>query len=389
MAGTVARVVYIAVTEHEVDLGVYLMGAHQIFTGHLYTTYVASPREPFTYPPVAALFFIPLRALSQTGAQVAWAVVSVIVLVIFLAVSLHAIRPDWSPIDVALAALVLTFPVAVLNPIAMTFSFGQINLLLALLVLADLTGRYSIAGHQLPRGLMTGLAAALKVTPLIFVLFLFITRQIRAGCVALGTFVACGIGMTIVVPSESRSYWTRYIFDAHRVGGVVFISNQSLRSAIVRFTHAHAPQSLIVVAILFAGGVGLWVAAWAYRTSSVVLGVLVCAVTGLIVSPITWSHHLVWVAPIVLWLSLADDRPAFGRCWAALAVVWFWYGVIWRTPHGNGIELRDSFGQMLLGNSYTLGMILFVIGIAAMLVTRRGVRIGGSRPLSDKRWLFS
>jgi len=389
VASTLARVVYIAVTEHEVDLGVYLMGAHQIFSGHLYTTYGSIPREPFTYPPVGALFFVPLRMLSQTGAQVAWAVASVLVLVAFLAVSLRAIRNDWRRLDVALAALVLTFPLAVLNPIAMTFSFGQINLLLALLVVADLTGRYSISGREVPRGVMTGIAAALKLTPLIFVLFLFITRQIRAGCTALGVFVASGIGMTIVVPSESWSYWTRYIFDAHRVGGVVFISNQSLRSAIIRFSHEHAPESLIVVAVLFSGAAGLWAAAWAYRTSSVMLGVLVCAVTGLIVSPITWSHHLVWIAPIVLWLSLADDRPAFGRCWSALAIVWFWFGAIWRTPHGNGVELHDSFAQMLIGNSYTIAMVLFVVGIAAMLAQRHGVRIQGSRPLSASRWLFS
>ena len=154
-------------------------------------------------------------------------------------------------------ALVLTFPAAVLNPIAMTFSFGQINLLLALLVVADLTGTYSVAGRALPRGIMTGVAAAIKVTPLIFVLYLFLTRQIRAGCTALAVFVACGIGMTVVAPSESWSYWTRYLFDAHRVGGVVFISNQSLRSAIVRFSHAHAPEGLIVVAVVVAGAAGL------------------------------------------------------------------------------------------------------------------------------------
>ena len=87
VAGTLARVVYIAVTEREVDLGVYLMGAHQVFSGHLYTTYLAVPREPFTYPPLAALLFIPLGVLSPTGSQVLWAVISVGVLIAFLAVS--------------------------------------------------------------------------------------------------------------------------------------------------------------------------------------------------------------------------------------------------------------------------------------------------------------
>lgn len=187
--------------------------------------------------------------------------------------------------------------------------------------------------------------------------------------------------MALVTPSESRSYWTRYIFDAHRVGGVVFVSNQSLRSAIVRFSHMHAPEGLIVMAVVVAGVAGLLVATWAYRASSAVLGVLVCAVTGLIVSPITWSHHLVWIAPVALWLALADDRPAFGRWWCAAAVLWFWSGAIWHTPHGSGVELRDSLVQMVVGNSYTLAMLVFVVGVAIMLAVRR--RYGGRTSAED------
>ncbi len=370
VGSTLGRVVYIAVSEHEVDLEVYLMGAHHLFSGHLYTTYLASPREPFTYPPVSALLFVPLTILTTTGAQVVWAVVTTGTLVAFLVVSIRAVRADWCRSDLMLCALVLCYPAMALNPVAMTFSFGQVNLLLALFVLADLTWRPSGAGRALPRGVLTGIAAAVKVTPLIFVPFLFATRQFRAGSTALCVFLACGIGMLIATPSEAWSYWTRYIFDAHRVGGVVFVSNQSLRSAIVRFSRAHASERLIVVVIVVAGIAGLAVAVWAYRASSAVLGVLVCAVTGLAVSPITWSHHLVWIIPVLAWLSLADDRPRFGRAWTALALVWFWNGAIWRTPHGNGVELHDSVLQMVVANSYTLTMVLFVGGVAAMLAMR-------------------
>ena len=200
---------------------------------------------------------------------------------------------------------------------------------------------------------MTGLAAALKLTPLIFVPFLFATKQVRAGCVALMTFVGCGLVMLLVAPAESWSYWTRYVFDTSRVGGVVYIANQSLRSTIVQFTHAAASDHLVVLVVLLAGVAGLAVAVWAYRSSSALLGILVCAVTGLIVSPITWGHHLVWIVPVVVWLALAPDRPAFGRVWAALAILWFWYGPIWRVPHGRGIELHNSISQLAVGNSYT------------------------------------
>jgi alpha-1,2-mannosyltransferase len=222
---------------------------------------------------------------------------------------------------------------------------------------------------------MTGFASALKLTPLIFVPLLFATKQIRAGCMALITFCVCGIVMLIISPSEAWSYWTRYVFDAHRVGGVVYISNQSLRSTIYRFSHGRVSEGLLILLVLSIGIAGLSTAVWAYRKSSPLLGILLCAVTGLLVSPITWAHHLVWVVPIILWLALANDRPAYGRVWAALVAAWYSYGAIWRIPHGSGVELHDTLGQMLVGNSYTISMLLFVGGMILMLALRhhRGI----------------
>ena len=176
--------------------------------------------------------------------------------------------------------------------------------------------------------------------------------------------------MLIMAPGESWSYWTSYVFDAHRVGGVVYISNQSLRSTIYRFSHGRISEGLLVLLVLSIGIAGLTTAVWAYRKSSPLLGILLCAVTGLLVSPITWAHHLVWVVPIILWLALAHDRPAFGRVWAALVTVWYWYGAIWRIPHGSGVELHDTLAQMLVGNSYTISMLLFVAGMILMLALR-------------------
>ncbi len=367
---TMTRAVDIGLSTHQVDFDVYLMGAKQVLTGHLYTSYLSSPREPFTYPPISALLFLPFTAVSRVASQVIWAALSTILLTAFLYFSLRAVRPDWQRPHLVLTSLILTFPAMLLNPVNMTFGFGQINILLALLVLVDLTTTPVLRSHSIPRGIMTGVAAALKLTPLIFVPFLFATKQIRAGWVALSTFSVCGVVMMLVAPAESWSYWTRYIFDAHRVGGITYISNQSLRSTIYRFSHGHVSEGVVVSLVLLIGITGFSAAVWAYRSSSPILGILLCAVTGLLVSPITWAHHLVWIVPIILWLALAHDRPAFGRVWAAVATVWFWYGAIWRVPHGKGVELTDSFAQLVIGNSYTLAMLAFIGGMIIMLVAR-------------------
>ena len=371
VAVVLGRAVHTAVTVHQLDLDVYLMGASHLFGGHLYTVQLPGSGLPFTYPPVAALAFVPLTVLGRTSAQVVWAVVSVAALMGFIAVSLRAVRPGWPGSDVARWSLVLSYPAMALDPVGLTFSFGQVNLVLALLVLADLTGTWSIAGRTLPRGVLTGLAAAVKLTPAIFVPYLFLTRQVRAGVATLVTLVVAGLAMVVVVPSESWSFWTRYLFDAHRVGGVVFVSNQSLRSTLVRFTRDHASEHLVVAVVAAVAVAGLAVATWAARSSSPLLGVLVCAVTGLLVSPITWAHHLVWAVPVLLWLALAEDRPAGGRVWAAAGAAWLWWGAIWRVPHGSGRELHDSAAQLLLADSYTLAMLLFVGGVALMLALRR------------------
>jgi len=371
---TLAKAIKIGATFHEVDFAVYLLGARHVFAGNLYTTWLAFPRKSFTYPPVAALVFIPFTALSRVPGQILWALISTTLLVGLLFCSLRAARPGWRRSDLILWSFLLSYPAMILNPVAQTFAFGQINLLVALLVLADLTETYTLRGHSHPRGLMTGIAAALKLTPLVFVPFLFATKQTKAARVALVTFLACEVTMLVAAPNESWSYWTKYVFDTQRVGGVVYIANQSLRSMIVRFGHGHVSETLIAMIVLLVGVAALAVAVWAYQSSSTLLGVLLCATTGLIVSPVTWAHHLVWVVPVVVWLALAPDRPAFGRVWAGFAALWFWYGAIWRVPYGVGRELHDTAAQLVVGNSYSIAMILFVAGTAVMLMLRRGRR---------------
>src|ERR1019366_1200410 len=151
-----------------------------------------------------------------------------------------------------------------------------------------------------------------------------------------------------------------------------------------RFNHGRPPESLLIVLVLLVGIIGLWAAVWAYRSSSPLLGVLLCAVTGLLVSPITWAHHLVWIVPILLWLALAHDRPAFGRIWATLAAVWFWVGPIWRIPHGHGVEIHDSFVQLMIGNSYTIALLVFLAGMIIMLALRRSAAVPSSGHSVDR-----
>jgi alpha-1,2-mannosyltransferase len=266
------------------------------------------------------------------------------------------------------------------EPVLLTFAYGQVNLVLCALVLADLTWAPRVAGRTLPRGVLVGIAAALKLVPLVFVPYLFLTRQVKAAWVALSSFLACSLIAAAIDPSVSWSYWTKYVDDAKRVGAVFYISNQSLSGVADRLAHHSVSAIPVTIASVVVLVAGLALATWAWRASSNFLGVLVCATTGLVVSPISWAHHLVWAVPVVLWLVFAPDRPKGGRLWAVAATAFFWIAPIWNVPNGHNQELAENWWQLVLGNSFFAVMAIFLVGVALMLTSRR--RAGRVRPAS-------
>lgn len=368
----VARVWQITWYRLQLDISVYLMGAHHLTDGRLYVTELpVYPHLPFTYPPFAAVAFWPLTILPMQWAQMLWDLGNLAALFGVIAVTLRAVRPGGDRARVLLWSAVLLGPALALEPVWLSFTYGQINLLLALLILADLTGAAHIGGHRLPRGVLVGLAAAVKLVPLVFVAYLLVTRQTRAALTALGTFVGCTLVATAIDPSVSWSYWHTYATDANRVGDIHFISNQSLWAVADRIFHRNVPGALTVAASAVVLVAGIALARWAWASSSSFLGILVAATTGCLVSPITWAHHLVWVVPVLLWLVWAPDRPAGGRLWALVGAGVFWWGPIWTVPAGADHELTLHGWNLLAANAYFCALVAFLVGTAAMLAVRR------------------
>ena len=362
----------LAVGRLQLDMAVYLMGGRHLVDGRLYLVGLPNaPHLPFTYPPVAALAFAPVAVLPEHVAQVVWSLVNVAALFALLLLSVRAARPGLARHRLVLWALLLMAPASWIEPVRLTLSFGQVNIVLAAMVLGDLTGHLRVGGRTLPRGVLLGLAAAVKLVPLVFVPYLFVTRQTRAAWVALVTFAVCSVGTALTDPSVSWSYWTKYATDAKRVGGVYYISNQSLRAVADRLDHHVVSTGLVTLAAGLVVVAGIALAGWAFRTSSNLLGVLVCAATGLVASPITWAHHLVWAVPVLIWLAWAPDRPVGGRVWAVAGAALFWWAPIWTVPNGGDVELDEHGWQLLAGNSFFLATVVFLVGVALMLWSRR------------------
>ncbi len=350
----------------QVDIKVYLMGGAHVASPNLYSLQLGSTGLLFTYPPFSALLFVPLAHLPSYLARSVWAAVSVSALFWLLRSSIEAVRPDISKEAASAYAALLMTPAILLDPLLVTFDFGQVNVVIVAFVMADL----GLSHERIPKGILTGLAAAIKLTPLIFVPYLLLTRQVRTAVWVISTFAVCGGVGFLVSPHSSFVFWTKDVFQTSRVGGLLSISDQNLKSAAMRFAHGPVPGAILIplTVVILIGGLVL--ALWAYRSTSAVLGLTVCATTGLIISPVTWAHHLVWVVPILIWLAIAPERPVHGWAWALGTAVVFWARPIWLVPRADR-GLHERPWELFVGDAYLWVMLAFLVGVTWLLVTRR------------------
>jgi len=372
-AAALAYGLYVALRTYEVDLGVYIrLGGRYVFTSHLYSFGLPNTSLLFTYPPFAALVFAPWHRMFSTvnSVQTAWTLCNLGALIGVLVLSVRTVKPDLGRTSIWRLALVLSLPALLLNPVLVTIGFGQVNLVVTLLVMWDLLSERRIGQWKAPLGVATGLAAAVKLTPILFVPYLILTRRTRGALNCVSTFVVCELMAFLLSPTSSIAYWTRDLFKPDRAGSLSFVGNQNLTAVIERFNHGVLPDISLVPVLIVAAAAGLWLAALAHRRSSPMLGMLICAATGLLVSPISWVHHMVWVVPAILWLAVAEDRPRWGVPLAMGTAVLFWSAPIWWVPYQNTSDLHLNAWQLLAGNSFFLAMLIFVLG-ATILVVRR------------------
>jgi alpha-1,2-mannosyltransferase len=220
----------------------------------------------------------------------------------------------------AAAALAVSALALWIQPVVKAMFLGQIEPLLMLLVVWDLTRKDS----RQWKGIGIGIAAGIKLVPLLFIPYLLLAGKVRQAAIATGAFVATVVIGFIALPGPSASYWlTGYFMRPGRTGSVHSLVNQSLLGALARLygTVAPAQPAWVPIALVVAGG-GLVAGAMLSRTGRPVEGWTLVGITSVLVSPISWDHHWVWVVPVLGVLAgLAfNARPVIKAAWI-LAVV--------------------------------------------------------------------
>lgn len=355
-----------------IDLMVYRAEGETVRAGgDLYALRTTEAHLPTTYPPFAALLFTPLTLLDVPDMRALTTLANLLLLVVFVALSLRLIGGD-TPHARVRTALGLSALAVWCEPVWTTLRYGQINLLLGVLVLWDLSRR---PGHRWA-GVGIGVAAAIKLTPALFAVFLLATGAaealrrgpwrpaVRHACVAAVSFSGATLLAAVVLPRDSWRFWTRMVFEAGRVGLPEDTANQSLRGVLSRLLHTAEPGLWWAVAAAATGVCGLATAVAAALRGERAWAVLSCAVTALLVSPVSWSHHWVWCVPMLLLLGFdAVRRGGRGR-WAVsggAALVFVSYA-LWWVPHGAGrLELGQNYGQILLSALYVVTAFGFLL----------------------------
>jgi alpha-1,2-mannosyltransferase len=340
------------------DLRVYLAGGNAVLHGHdLYSSAVQVHGYGFTYPPFAALPMA-LLALLPT-----WLAEAVVALVFFasLTVVLQLCAPGLlRQVGQSWGSLLLVAFVFAGQPTWATLRDGQINMLLAAIVLYDLRP----GGQSRWCGVLVGVCAGLKLTPAVFVVYLLAQRRWADARNAVGGFLGTVALTWAATPGNSREYWLHKLYDTERIGDSSRVSNQSLLGLLLRATSSDNVARLLwaATAVVTLAGV-VYVAHRLSGQGQVILALGVVGVDGCLLSPVSWTHHWVWFVPLLCGLVRAPYWQRWpGRIGAGLIATVFALGV-------NKAPLEATFGTGIGAAAFgDLYVITGLVTVAALLV---------------------
>jgi len=302
-----------------VDLAVYVDGARHLTDGTLYDFFSEPLHLPFTYPPFSAMIFTPMTWLPWTLLRILWQIASfgAIGLMAYSTLRLLGRAGPKAPNPVPITPGIVVTVTALglwLEPVRTTFNYGQINLFLCALLLAG-----AVAGKEWLSGASVGLAAGIKLTPAITGLYYLLQKRWSAVIWSIVFFAATvAIGLALL-PGETWRFFTKLMLDPGRTGPVWSAINQSLRGALARVIGEDLTTVWLVFAVA-AAVLGVMVCWLCLRVEDRTAAFLAVQFTGLLISPISWSHHWVWVLPLLLW-CLFGPRQRFT---SVRVLAWAW-----------------------------------------------------------------
>ncbi|MEU6644197.1 glycosyltransferase 87 family protein [Saccharomonospora sp. NPDC046836] len=368
------------------DLHVYRSGGYAWLHGvglysESFPDLVPGSSPPFTYPPFAAIIFSPLSWLPWHASKMVLTLASAgLIYRIFvttgrrIGVFDQEDQTTWRMLIASLLALIA------IEPIRQTLSFGQINIILMALVVVNCLSR----NVKWPRGMLVGLAAAVKLTPAVFVAFFLIQKNYRAALVSVLSFASFGVIGFILARRDSMDYWFYELWNPDRIGGAAYAFNQSFMAVLsrLRIDDLEVRNTLWLSLVLGTFVLAVIGARRYFRAGDPAGALLVVAAWGLLASPVSWSHHWVWAAPGLLMLAYrAIKGTQFVRIVMIAVAAIFVVGPHALLPYSadNTAEQHWVWWQHVVGSSY----VLVALGLLIVSVTLRPTGIKRSTISGD------
>jgi alpha-1,2-mannosyltransferase len=352
-----------------IDLQVYVYAVKDMLAGRdIFATTTPFWNLYFIYPPIAAVLMVPLAF----GPYVMWQVVWTAGLVWAQQSVLRrcGIPRGW------LLGLVGVAVVLAVEPIRTTLGYGQVNTFLMALVVADLLPDRPGPGGGLPRrripqGTLIGLAAAIKLTPLLFVVFAFAAGRRRAAVTGAISFAAfTGLG-AVLLPRETLVFFGGLSGGDTRTASPLYTGNQSLLGVFFRLADTSRTTTLIGLAVAgIVALLGALVAAHWWQVGEKVFAVALVGLCTCLASPLSWTHHYVWILPMAVAVVRASI-PRWARWLAAVWVLWVCVCLpLAALPYGGGRERTFDVLQQAVANLGPLLGVALVVGLALRLLAQ-------------------
>lgn len=360
-----------------IDLDVYRVAVQDMLHGrNIYDTRSPGWNLTFIYPPIAAILMVPLAFGPYWMWQLIWTAATV-------AAQQAVLRRCGAPrgwrLGVIGAGLVLA-----MEPIRTTLGYGQVNTLLMFLVVADLLpDRDGIRRH--PRGMLIGLAAAIKLTPALFLVFAFLAGRRRLALTGVASFVGYTVLGFIFQPARSWEFWTVLATgDTRAPSGPIYVGNQSILGVFARLLGEGRALTLLglaisgLVALLAAVVATVWFVRPYGRPRLVGDQAFAVGLVGLatcLASPLSWTHHHVWAVPLGIGLMLPNTVPTWARRLGLFWVLWIAACLpLALLPYGDRREANYTWWQELIGNLGPVCGIVLIVGLALTCLSPSRIR---------------
>lgn len=365
-----------------VDLDVYRSGGQAVLRGAPVYGFLTQPPQllPFTYPPFAVVLAVPLALMSWTAAQ--WASATLIFLALavtvryaFAGVTARAGR--WAPLLTGVLVALCAYPM----PLRDQFRFGQVDLFLVAMCAADCAARRP----RWPRGLLVGLATAIKLVPGVFIVYFLVTGRRREALTATVAAAAATLGTFLVLPADSADYWFHALFDSGRLGSNTATTNQSIRGMLLRlYWPDPVTAALWLVLAAAVAYVGFRAARRTALSGDEVGGMAITGLVAVLISPVSWIHHFAWLV-LVLGALVGGTAPRPAARAALAVAVWLFY--VLPEPWWGIDILAYHEGPRFLGrivqDAYGLGAVVLLILFRRWSLRPPGRKIDSERDRVD------